>query len=159
MILSDEFIRHIRNCASIIYHNFHLRGGVVLLSGATGMIGSIIVDCLMKMNDEYNTDFRVIAVAKNKEKATKRFELYFQRDDFCFVSCDVNKPIPEVGEIDYVIHAASNTHPIAYSSDPIGTIKTNVTGTENLLEYARLHKCKRFVFLLLLKYMAKIEER
>ena len=34
-----------------------------------------------------------------------------------------------------------------YISDPIGTIRTNIIGTENMLEYARMHHSKRFVFL------------
>ena len=48
---------------------------------------------------------------------------------------------------DYIIHAASNTHPIDYSLDPIGTISSNVIGTNNLLEYGVKHNCNRFVFL------------
>ena len=50
-------------------------------------------------------------------------------------------------KIDYVIHAASNTHPVAYASDPIGTITANVFGTQYLLDYAKEADCKRFVFL------------
>ena len=46
-----------------------------------------------------------------------------------------------------MIHAASNTHPVAYASDPIGTITANVFGTQYLLDYAKEAGCKRFVFL------------
>lgn len=41
---------------------------------------------------------------------------------------------------------ASNTHPIAYSTDPIGTITANVMGTNNMLEFAVAHNATRFVF-------------
>lgn len=44
------------------------------------------------------------------------------------------------------MHAASNTHPRAYSTDPIGTITANVQGTYQLLEYAVNHQCERFFF-------------
>ncbi|HCB93680.1 MAG TPA: dTDP-glucose 4,6-dehydratase, partial [Selenomonas sp.] len=45
-----------------------------------------------------------------------------------------------------MIHAASNTHPRLYASDPIGSLMTNILGTHNLLEYARETKVERFVF-------------
>ncbi len=52
-------------------------------------------------------------------------------------------PLPtEIGKIDYAIHAASNTHPIAYSTDPIGTITTNIFGTYYLLEYLKSQKTR-----------------
>lgn len=41
---------------------------------------------------------------------------------------------------------ASNTHPIQYSTDPIGTITTNVIGLQNMLEFALLYQSRRFIF-------------
>jgi len=41
---------------------------------------------------------------------------------------------------------ASNTHPILYATDPIGTITTNIIGAQNLLDYAVAHHATRFVF-------------
>lgn len=46
-----------------------------------------------------------------------------------------------------MIHTASNTHPLQYSGDPIGTITSNVIGTKNLLDYAASHQTERFCFL------------
>jgi nucleoside-diphosphate-sugar epimerase len=51
------------------------------------------------------------------------------------------------GSIDYIIHAASNTHPVAYATDPIGTVTANIIGTKNLLDYAAEHGTKRVAFL------------
>jgi len=42
---------------------------------------------------------------------------------------------------------ASNTHPVAYATDPIGTVTTNIIGTNNMLEFAVNHNAKRFAFL------------
>lgn len=147
MLANTDYENSIRKYIEEILREISIKSGVILLSGATGLIGHIMVDCLLWANREYGSNFRVIALARNKERAAAQFKAYFDREDLLFVSCDVNKPIPEVGEVDYVIHGASNTHPMAYSMDPIGTIRTNVLGTEHLLEYARTHGCKRFVFL------------
>ena len=49
--------------------------------------------------------------------------------------------------VDYVLHAASNTHPVAYATDPIGTVTANVIGLHNMLELASAARAKRVVFL------------
>lgn len=147
MIPSGKYQECIRNCVKEIYQDIGFYEGTILIAGATGLIGSTFVDCVLEMNDEYATKFKLIAIAKSTERATERLGIYFARTDFHFVSCDVNIAIPEIGKVDYIIHAASNTHPMEYSTDPIGTIKTNVAGTDNLLYYAVTHYVKKFVFL------------
>ena len=54
--------------------------------------------------------------------------------------------VPDDYEVDYVIHAAGNAHPLAFNSDPVGTIIGNIEGTYNLLEYTKAHGGKRFLF-------------
>lgn len=124
-----------------------LQGKTVLLSGATGMIGSFLTDVLMARNDMAGLNCRVYALTRNPEKASKRAAPSW-KDRVCFLSCDVNRGIPEIdGEIDFVIHAASNTHPVAYATDPIGTVETNILGTGNMLELAAKKHAERFVFI------------
>ena len=48
--------------------------------------------------------------------------------------------------MDYILHLASNTHPMQYSTDPIGTITTNIIGVQNLLDFAVKHHTARFAF-------------
>ena len=123
-----------------------LQGKTVLMSGATGMIGSFLTDVLMARNDMAGLNCRVYALTRNPEKASKRAAPSW-KDRVCFLSCDVNRGIPEIdGEIGFVIHAASNTHPVAYATDPIGTIETNILGTRNMLEVAAEKRAERFAF-------------
>ncbi len=123
----------------------------VLISGGTGMIGSFLVDVLMLKNREEHAGIQVYVLGRSEEKARSRFSLYADMEEFHFIKHDINMPItkecglPET--VEYIIHAASNTHPVAYASDPIGTISANVFGTDYLLSYAALAHCKRFVFL------------
>lgn len=132
----------------------NLSGKTILLSGATGMIGKCIVDIIMAYNnrqsDLYNGNgdkcVRVIALSRNQETANRRLAQYWNESSFQYISCDVNQEIPDCGRVDYVIHAASNTHPLQYSQDSIGTITSNVIGTKNLLDYAVAHQTKRFCF-------------
>lgn len=123
-----------------------LSGKTIMISGATGMIGKCLIDLLMLRNKSEKTPIHVIALSRNEARARKRFGTYWDNDYFLYLSCDVNEAIPECGPVDYVIHAASNTHPLQYSEDPIGTIASNVVGTKNLLDYAVSHRALHFCF-------------
>lgn len=126
-----------------------LEGKTMMISGATGMLGKCLIDLVMLRNKEGLTDnnIKIIALSRNEKTARERFQEYWPHNSFHYISCDVNRAIPECGQVDYIIHAASNTHPLQYSQDSIGTILSNVTGTKNLLDYAVSHNTKRFCFL------------
>ena len=126
-----------------------LSGKTILLSGATGMIGKCIIDLLAAYNQAHPDEkpIQVIALSRNSQSAEERLAEYWDKDFFRYIACDVNEEIPECGQADYIIHAASNTHPLQYSQDSIGTITANVIGTKNLLDYAVAHRTERFCFL------------
>ena len=126
-----------------------LLGKTVLFTGATGMIASVMIDILMYRNQnlaDNEQGVHIIAVSRNEEKAKKRFDVYWDSVYFTYLSHDITMPLPELGNIHFILHAASNTHPRAYATDPIGTITANVQGTFQLLEYASVHNCERFFF-------------
>lgn len=123
-----------------------LSNKTILITGATGMIASVFIDIIMYHNEKCKQNIKIIAVSRSEQKAKERFGLYWDSSDFTYLSQDITQPLPELGKIDYILHAASNTHPRAYSTDPIGTITANVQGTYQLLEYASAHACERFLF-------------
>lgn len=124
-----------------------LRDRSVLISGATGLVGSFFVDVLMFKNAK-GLNCTVYALSRNAQKAIVRFSKWDNNPLLQFVSYDINKPFvrDDFGTIDYVIHMASNTHPMQYSTDPIGTITTNIIGLQNMLEFAVIHNATRFTF-------------
>lgn len=119
----------------------------IMISGATGLIGSYLADLIMYKNLHQKLNCRIFALGRSAEKAKKRFASYWDAPLFQFIAWDINQQAPEnIGYVDYILHAASNTHPVAYATDPIGTITTNIIGTHNLLQYAAAHKIRRFIF-------------
>lgn len=130
-----------------------LRGSSVLITGATGMIGSFLVDVIMYKNQKDRLNCVVYPVSRNEEKARERFAAYWARDEFKYKAQDINQPLVcgedfdiKPGDIGYLIHLASNTHPVAYSTDPIGTIYSNIIGTANLLSFASEYGVGRCAF-------------
>ncbi len=124
-----------------------LSGKSVLLSGATGLLGSFLVDVLMSRN-ESGMDCRVYALSRNENRARERFSQWNTNKLLRFIPYDINKPLVDnsIGKTDYVLHMASNTHPLQYSTDPIGTITTNIIGLQNILDYSVAHKAERVAF-------------
>lgn len=122
-------------------------GRTVMISGATGMIGKCLIDFFMLLNTMAQTPVKIIALSRSKERAGERFSSCWENENFRHISCDVNREIPECGKADYIIHAASNTHPVQYAGDSIGTIASNVTGTGKLLDYAVSHGAQHFCFI------------
>lgn len=124
-----------------------LENKCVLVTGANGLVGSCIVDVLMKLNEKFQYNISVLALCRNEEKAKKRFEYYNHNGLFQLLIADITEPLPANTHCDYIIHAASNAHPIAYSTQPVETMKANLLGTIQLLDYAKIHGISRFLFI------------
>lgn len=124
-----------------------LKNKSIMISGATGLIGSMLIDIIMEKNNA-GLNCTVYALGRNRERMQSRFEYCINSSLFKYIEYDVNRELKfsENSTVDYILHLASNTHPMQYSTDPIGTITTNIIGLQNLLEFAVKHSASRFVF-------------
>ena len=123
-----------------------LAGKSLLLTGATGLIGTLMIDVLMKKNRDDNLNVKIFAAGRNEKVANERFADYFDDKNFSFIKLDVNEPIGDDFHADFIIHAASNSQNKLFASDPVNTIMANILGSHNLLEFAVKTKADRFVF-------------
>lgn len=119
----------IKNVASTISE----KGGTVLVTGASGLIGTCIVDALVSANLYFGKHFQIYAIGRN---ADKLFGKFGSNPDIHCVAHDISEPI-SISGIDYIIHAASNADPSSYALYPVETILTNVLGAKNVLDYCR----------------------
>lgn len=124
-----------------------LKDSSILISGATGMIGSCLIDAIMYRNIKYGMNCHIYALGRNEERAKERFEYCWDDETIHFVPYDINnKLVLDIDKVDFVIHLASNTHPVAYALEPINTITTNIIGAMNMLDFAHQHNAIRVLF-------------
>ena len=123
-----------------------LEGSSVLITGATGLVGSHCVRFLLERNKEFNAHITVIAMVRNKEKAASVFEGYSEKDGLTFLVGDLLDELPESLQCDYIIHAGCPTSSLFFKTHPVETSKAIVDGTLNMLELARMKGSKSFVY-------------
>lgn len=148
LLSCEEYREDVRATAQIALPWERLNNSSMLISGGTGLIGSFLTDVIMYRNRQHSMNCHLYILGRSEENAQKRFPDYFPEKNFSFVSHDINVPLSNLNiqKIDYVIHLASNTHPVAYATDPIGTITTNIWGLKNMLDFSSQHSTVRAVF-------------
>ena len=128
-----------------------LNNKTVLVSGATGMIGSQLVRKLLEIDG-----VRVIGLFRNEAKR----DFLFPEDNpnLSWIKCDICENVPIPGEIDYIVHTAGVTGGSRKHVDyPMTTISTAINGTINMLELAKEKKVRGFVFLSTLEIYGKTD--
>ena len=124
-----------------------LRNSSFVITGATGLIGSLIVKYLLYANRTMNFGAKIYAVVRNVEKADKIFEEE-KTDALTYVVADLTKEkVNCEGDCDYIVHAAAVTASKVMVSDPVGTICTSIDGTEKMLQLAVEKKAKAFIYI------------
>ena len=110
----------------------------VIVTGGAGFIGSAFINHLL---DNFECD--VLCVDKLTYAGRKeniKHNVSFLQKDICDVTAD------ELGEFDYIVHFAAESHVDNSISNGLPFVKTNVEGTFNLLEISRKNKnLKKFI--------------
>lgn len=124
-----------------------LSGARILITGASSYITSYMVDTVLWLNEQaFDRLCHVVALVRSPITAESRLGHLLERDDVTILQQNVSAPISLDQPVDYIIHAASNASPKRYLADPLDTMDANVVGTRQLLEMARAHSVRSFLF-------------
>lgn len=119
----------------------------ILVTGATGLIGSLAVKAMLKANDKYCLDISVIALARSESKAKDVFKEQFNNKNLKFVYQDIVEPILVNEGVNFIIHTANSTVSKYFITNPVETMDSIYTGSRNILEFAKDKKVQGLVYL------------
>jgi UDP-glucuronate decarboxylase len=102
-----------------------------IVTGGAGFIGSHLCDSLLQRGGQ------VICIDNLFSGSLRNIRPLLNHPHFSFLEHDVSEPVEVDGPIDRIYNLACPASPRHYQRDPVGTMKTCVIGTMNLLELAR----------------------
>lgn len=148
MIVDPLYLQDVKYAAQLSLPWSKMTGSSIMVTGASGLIGSFLIDVLMYRNQHTQFECQVYTVGRSEEHARQCFNSYWDDPHFHFIAHDINLSLDKIKikSLGYLVHLASNTHPIAYATDPIGTITANIIGTNNLLKFGVSKQVRRFMF-------------
>ena len=106
-------------------------GKTILVTGATGLIGSNLIDNLMRIKE-----VKIIALSLTEEKIKKSFKKYIGKENFKYIARDISLGINDLTEtIDICFHAAGSTEGSKVSNYPVDIIMPNLIGIKNCCDF------------------------
>lgn len=120
-----------------------LNGRSVLITGATGTIGSFVVDMLIRYNQTHHANIWLYIAGRNVQKLE---QLYGGHVGCEIVPYEMKETVKLDFASDFIIHIAGNAHPAAFNQDPVGTVRDSINSTYQLLEYGHRHGGKRLLY-------------
>lgn len=145
---SDDFWRQIEDVALANEAYGSLFGKTVLVTGATGLVCSSVVDLLLVLNRLKDAQIKIVIAGRTESRVKAFFGKHANADTLAFSFFDATKTTEDVfsGPIDFVIHGASNATPSEFAAHPVDTILANVLGLNRLLSAAVESSVERVLY-------------
>lgn len=107
----------------------------ILITGAAGLVGSALVERLFKLGRQ--------VIAMDRQAQTLPCDVQVQACDLG----DIHRlhAIAKDG-IEAIIHCGAYSGPMVARDSPYSMVQVNIVGTANMLELARVHRVRRFVY-------------
>lgn len=114
-----------------------LRQAKVLVTGATGLIGSLCIRAMQALP----FPVQIHALVRDKERAAAMLG-----EDVRYIVGDIRASVSDLDELDYVIHCASITKSKQMVDTPADTLEIAIDGTRNILQLAQKCHAKGVVY-------------
>lgn len=116
----------------------------ILITGATGLIGSTVVEAIKLFNDSASAPIKLILLVRNIARATAKLG---DSEYIRYIQGSIES-LPSIeADIDYILHGASPTSSKDFIEKPVDVLKAGLLGSFNILELARAKQVKKIIFL------------
>lgn len=140
-IYKEEIRKNIEGREALLHS---LQGKCVAVIGATGLIGSAMVDFLCVADTILDLSLSIYAAGRNQKAMEERF----CGMPVSLLAYDACQEIDWEQSFDLIFQCAGNSGPKAIGDEPVETLLSNILGIKNLVEYLqRKNPACRIVFL------------
>ncbi|MDQ6624136.1 MAG: NAD-dependent epimerase/dehydratase family protein [Verrucomicrobiota bacterium] len=130
------------------------KGARILVTGASGFVGSWLVETFHHVNKALNLGSQLVGVGAPTDDFAARCPQLLGLDDVTMIRADTRRLVAEFhaqlpawgDRIDAIIHAAIHVDSRTFDRQPLPTLETAVMGTWEALELARAANVRRFLF-------------
>lgn len=132
-------------CKNLAEEFSRMSGKNLLITGGAGFLGYYLVQSVLHFNKSAEAAQRIrVTVYDNYIRGAPTWLMDLKGDkNLTLIKHDMTQPLPtDIGDFQFIVHAAGIASPIYYRKYPIETMDANINGLRVLLEYARRQKSK-----------------
>lgn len=119
----------------------------VLVTGATGLIGSLLARVFLLLNTEKGANVKIILSVRSAKKLEETLGHDECKDVIVHEQESIADPIELSEDIDYIIHTAAPASSKYFVEEPVETLDAIINGSRQVLELARKKKVKSIVLM------------
>jgi dTDP-glucose 4,6-dehydratase len=123
-----------------------MRGASVFLTGGTGFVGTWLLAGALRASDEFGLGLAIVVLSRDPGRFVRLAPDIAGHRAVHLLEGDMTGFEPPEGRFPFVIHAATERSFEPDPSRPLGTFDADVAGTRRVLEFARTHGVRRFLF-------------
>lgn len=143
---SEDYWKDVRDVLACVPHVDTLFNKSILITGATGMICSSVVELLFELNKSKGANIKIYLAGRSLQRMQQRFYCFTEGVDYSFVEYDATTGHSLSIFPDFIIHGASPADPTSISQQPVQTIYSNLIGLKPLLELCKNKQNTRLLY-------------
>lgn len=147
MIYTNDYLSDIELVLQSLKNSERLFDKTVLITGATGMIGSSVTEILAVMNRRAKANIKLILAGRSERRIRQRFKGILKNTDYEYLFFDATQSDKLDLKADFIIYGANNANPSAYAKEPAETLLANIIGLHTMLELCKKNSGSRLLYL------------